>query len=64
MKLFLKGILVYGTLLTIIILICGLDSIVLSGWFIPFLAMIIVECVLINKYVYWDELLKILFIKE
>lgn len=64
MKLFIKGILVYTTFITIVILICALDSIVFSNWFIPIIGIVVTEIILINKYVYWDELLKILFVKE
>ena len=63
MKLFIKGILVYTTFITIIILISALDSIVFSNWFIPIIGIIIIECVLINKYIYWDELKRILFLE-
>lgn len=63
MKLFIKGILVYTTLITIIILICSLDSILFSNWFITIIGIIVTEIILINKYVYWDELKRILFLK-
>ena len=62
MKIFLKGVLVYFTLSTIVFFIVALDSIVFSNWFFPIILLIIVECVLINKYVYWDELKKILLL--
>lgn len=62
MKMFLKGVLVYFTLATIVFFIVALDSIVFSNWFFPIILLIIVECVLINKYVYWDELKKILLL--
>ena len=62
MKIFLKGVLVYFTLATIVFFIVALDSIVFSNWFFPIILLIIVECVLINKYVYWDELKKILLL--
>jgi hypothetical protein len=64
MKLFIKGVLVYFTFTTIVFFIIALDSLVFSNWFIPFIGIIITEIILINKYVYWEELLKILFIKE
>ena len=64
MKLFIKGVLVYFTFATIVFFIIALDSLVFSNWFIPFIGIIITEIVLINKYIYWEELLKILFIKE
>jgi di/tricarboxylate transporter len=62
MKLFIKGILVYTTFITVVILICALDSIVFSNWFIPIIGIIVTGFILINKYVYWDELKRILFI--
>ena len=62
MKMFLKGVLVYFTLATIVFFIVALDSIVFSNWFFPIILLIIVECILINKYVYWDELKKILLL--
>lgn len=62
MKMFLKGVLVYFTLATIVFFIVALDSIVFSNWFLPIILLIIVECTLVNKYVYWDELKKILFL--
>lgn len=62
MKMFLKGVLVYFTFATIVFFIVALDSIVFSNWFFPIILLIIVECVLINKYVYWDELKKILLL--
>lgn len=61
MKMFLKGVLVYFTFATIVFFIVALDSIAFSNWFLPTILLIIVECILINKYVYWDELKKILF---
>lgn len=62
MKMFLKGVLVYFTFATIVFFIVALDSIVLSNWFLPIILLIIVECTLVNKYVYWDELKKILLL--
>lgn len=62
MKMFLKGVLVYFTFATIVFFIVALESIVLSNWFLPIILLIIVECTLVNKYVYWDELKKILFL--
>lgn len=62
MKMFLKGVLVYFTFATIVFFIVALDSIVFSNWFLPIILLIIVECTLVNKYVYWDELKKILLL--
>ena len=63
MKLFLKGVLVYFTMITIIIFICAIDTLVFSNWFIPIIGIIVTGFILINKYVYWDELKRILFLK-
>ena len=62
MKMFLKGVLVYFTFATIVFFIVALDSIVFSNWFLPIILLIIVEYTLINKYVYWEELKKILLL--
>ena len=62
MKIFLKGVLVYSTFATVVLLIIALDSLVFSMWFLPIILFIIAEIVAINRLVYWDELKRILFI--
>lgn len=59
---FLKGVLVYFTLATIVCFIVALKAIIFSNWFLPVILLIIIECTLINKYVYWEELKKILLL--
>lgn len=63
MKMFLKGVLVYFTFATVIFFIVTLDSIVFSNWSLPIILLIIIECMLINKYIYWDELKRILLLE-
>ena len=60
-KLILKGILLYMTILAIVLFILSVDALYNSGWFILSFALCALLCYICNKYISEDEFVTLTF---
>lgn len=59
-----KAILLYVTIITIMVFICGFKAIALSAWFIPMIVLIFIEIGICNRFITLEEMQKLLLIYD